>query len=60
MADGMLNGRVAEDFELAAIRHGRECERRRDLELLAGVTAGERAVPLPGRGTATLPLPELS
>jgi hypothetical protein len=25
MADGMLNGRQAEDFEMAAIAHGRRC-----------------------------------
>ena len=37
MMDDLLNGRPAEDFELAAIAHGRECELARDLESLAGL-----------------------
>ena len=37
MADEMLNGRQATDFELAAIGHARECEQERDLTLLAGL-----------------------
>jgi hypothetical protein len=39
MADDLLNGRPAEDWELAAIEHGRECERRRGRELLKGLLA---------------------
>jgi hypothetical protein len=41
MGDMLLNGRVAADFELAAIGHGRRCELERDLVLLAGVLAEE-------------------
>jgi hypothetical protein len=37
VSDMLLNGRPAEDFELAAIRHGRECDLRRDRELLKGL-----------------------
>jgi hypothetical protein len=37
MSDGLLNGREATDFELAAVEHGRRCERERDLALLAGL-----------------------
>ncbi len=37
MGDTLLNGRPAEDFELAAIRHGRRCDLERDLALLAGL-----------------------
>jgi hypothetical protein len=40
MGDVLLNGRKAADWELAAV------ERERDLELLAGVLAGE--APRPG------------
>lgn len=40
MAAVLLNGRVPLDRELAAIEHGRQCERDRDLELLAGVLTG--------------------
>ena len=39
MADDLLNGRRAEPFELAAVGHARQCERERDLELLAGLLA---------------------
>ena len=39
MSDDLLNGRRAEPFELAAIKYGRECELRRDLEQLAGLLA---------------------
>ncbi len=39
MGDMLLNGRPAEDFELAAIRPGRECDLKRDKELLAGLLA---------------------
>ena len=37
MSDDLLNGREATDFELAAIRHGRRCERERDLAVLRGL-----------------------
>ena len=39
MADELLNGRKATDFELAAIARGRRCERDRDAEVVAGLTA---------------------
>jgi hypothetical protein len=37
MGDTLLNGRPAEDFEVAAIAHGRRCERDRDAEVVAGL-----------------------
>lgn len=57
MADEMLNGRPAEDFEPAAIEHGRECERRRGRELLKGLLAEypRDEVPVP-RPAADLPV----
>ena len=39
MADELLNGREATDFELAAIRHGRKCALDRDAEVVAGLIA---------------------
>ena len=39
MADEMLNGRAAEDFEQAAIEHGRRCELARDTSVVAGLIA---------------------
>jgi len=39
MADDLLNGREATDFEVAAVAHGRKCERRRDREQLKGLLA---------------------
>ena len=39
MADELLNGREATDYELAAIGHGRRCERDRDAEVVAGLIA---------------------
>ena len=39
MADELLNGRAAADWELAAVAHGRECELKRDREQLAGLLA---------------------
>jgi hypothetical protein len=39
MGDTLLNGRPAEDFELAAIRHGRRCEQERDAEVVKGLLA---------------------
>jgi len=49
MADGLLNGRKATDFELAAIGHGRECEQKRDAEVVAGLLAEypREQVPVP-------------
>ena len=49
MGDDLLNGRKAEPFELAAIRHGRECELRRDLRQLAGLLADYPRDPAPAR-----------
>jgi hypothetical protein len=37
MGDDLLNGRRATDFELAAVEHGRRCERERDLAVLGGL-----------------------
>jgi hypothetical protein len=45
VGDVLLNGRKATDWELAAVERGRRCERERDLELLAGVLAGEAPRP---------------
>ena len=39
MADELLNGRKATDFELAAIARGRKCELERDAEVVAGLIA---------------------
>ena len=39
MADELLNGRPAEDWEAAAVAHGRECERKRGREQLKGLLA---------------------
>jgi hypothetical protein len=43
VADELLNGRKATDYELAAITHGRKCERKcerdRDAEVVAGLLA---------------------
>jgi len=39
MADELLNGREATDWELAAIGRGRKCERDRDAEVVAGLIA---------------------
>ena len=39
MADDLLNGRPAADFELAALEHGRKCELDRDKAALAGLLA---------------------
>ena len=37
MSDDLLNGREATDFALAAIAHGRRCERERDLAVPRGL-----------------------
>jgi hypothetical protein len=58
MADELLNGREATGFELAAITHGRRCERDRDAEVVAGLLADPRAVapvPRPVTDLAVLP-----
>jgi len=39
MADGLLNGRKATDYELDALERGRQCERDRDAEVVAGLIA---------------------
>jgi hypothetical protein len=39
VSDDLLNGREATDFELAAVAHGRQCERERDREQLKGLLA---------------------
>ena len=58
MADELLNGRPAEDFEVAAIAHGRECDLARDLESLKGLLAEypreEPPVPRPVADLAVL------
>jgi hypothetical protein len=47
MGDTLLNGRPAEDWELAAIAHGRECDLARDPESLAGLLAEYPRDPVP-------------
>jgi hypothetical protein len=48
MADVLLlNGRAAEDWELAAVEHGRECELKRDTESLGGLLAEYPREPSP-------------
>jgi hypothetical protein len=39
MADELLNGREAADYELAAMKHGRQCALERDAEVVAGLLA---------------------
>lgn len=39
MADVLLNGRVPEPRELAALKHGTACDRARGADLLAGLLA---------------------
>jgi len=60
MADELLNGRKATDYELAAIAHGRKCELDRDAEVVAGLTAEypRTEVPVP-RPVTDAPLPVL-
>jgi hypothetical protein len=59
MGDTLLNGRPAEDFELAAIRDGRRCEQERDAEVVAGLLAEypreQSPVPRPVTELADLP-----
>jgi len=47
MGDDLLNGRPAEDWELAAVARGRECDLARDLEQLAGLLAEYPREPSP-------------
>jgi hypothetical protein len=47
VSDTLLNGRPAEDFELAAIAHGRRCELARDKEQLKGLLAEYPREPSP-------------
>jgi hypothetical protein len=49
VSDMLLNGRKATDFELAAIKHGRECDLRRDrdAEVVAGLLAEYPREPSP-------------
>jgi hypothetical protein len=47
MGDDLLNGRKAEDFELAAIRHGRQCELERDAAVLGGLLSEYPRQPVP-------------
>ena len=49
MGAELLNGRVPLDYELAAVAHGRRCDRERDLELLAGVLTEDVTPPPEGR-----------
>jgi hypothetical protein len=59
MGDMLLNGRQAEDFELAAIADARRCDLRRDRALLAGLLAeyprAEAPAPRPVTDLAELP-----
>jgi hypothetical protein len=47
MGETLLNGREAEDFEVAAIAHGRRCDLDRDKESLAGLLAEYPREPSP-------------
>jgi hypothetical protein len=59
VGDTLLNGRPAEDWELAAVAHDRECDLARDLEQLAGLLAEyprePSPVPRPVTDLAVLP-----
>jgi hypothetical protein len=48
MGDTLLNGRAATDFELAAVAHGRRCERERELAQLAGLLSEYPRAEMPG------------
>ena len=60
MADELLNGREATDWELAAIGHGRQCELDRAAEVVAGLIAEypREQDPVP-RPVTDAPLPVL-
>jgi hypothetical protein len=60
MGDTLLNGRPAEDFEAAAIRHGRRCELERDAEVVAGLTAGDAPRPETAAGRPVTGLADLA
>jgi hypothetical protein len=47
VGDTLLNGRPAEDWELAAVAHGRDCDLKRDREQLAGLLAEYPREPSP-------------
>jgi hypothetical protein len=47
MGDTLLNGREAEDFEVAAIAYGRGCDLARDAEVVAGLLAEYPREPSP-------------
>ena len=53
MADEMLNGRPAEDFEQAAIAHGRRCELDRDTAVVAGLLTEYPRAPAPAARPVT-------
>jgi hypothetical protein len=59
VADELLNGRKATDFELAAMKHGRKCELDRDRALLAGLLTeyprADAPVPRPVTDLGLLP-----
>ena len=54
-SDVYLNGRPAAEHEVAAVEHGRRCERDRDLRLLAGLLAEEPVPVFAGRRLHDLP-----
>ena len=61
MGDTLLNGRPAEDFELAAIAHGRRCDLERDLRQLDGLLSEYPRQPEPvSRRMSDLSLDRLS
>ena len=47
MADELLNGRAMQDWELAVVAYGRECELARDREQLPGLLAEYPREPSP-------------
>jgi hypothetical protein len=55
MGDTLLNGRPAEDWELAAIARGRRCDLERDREQLKGLLAEYPREPSP----VSRPVPDL-
>ena len=60
MADELLNGREATDWEVAAMKHGRRCERDRDAEVVAGLIAEYPRAESPApRPVTDAPLPVL-
>jgi hypothetical protein len=55
----LLNGRPAEDFEVAAIKDGRRCDLARDAEVVKGLLAEypREPSPVPRPVTDLAPLP---